>query len=258
VDGGAEHAGGGRHHRAGQLTDAGATPGVCPGSGSGAVVPTSTPTTGKDCPVPPAPIPAFTVLFVCTGNICRSAIAERLGRAQLTAALESDAGAVRLHSAGTRAVVGSGMHPMSASVARDLGGDPDGFLSRQLTDEHVRSADLVLTMTREHRSAVLVAAPRALTRTFTLREAADLVRLLDDRDLPGEDFAERATAFVRAIAAARARRATNAADDVADPIGGPLQAHRHAGDAIAEALRPVLCRLAALRHRSAQPVHPKA
>src|SRR4051795_1365012 len=122
----------------------------------------------------------FTVLFVCTGNICRSALAERLGRAYLDEVLAEDSAAVRLVSAGTQAVVGSAMHPDSALVLRGFGGNPDGFVARQLTDGLVMDADLVLTMTRGHRRDVLTLAPRALARTFTLREAADIVHILGE------------------------------------------------------------------------------
>jgi low molecular weight protein-tyrosine phosphatase len=188
----------------------------------------------------------FSVLLVCTGNICRSALAERLGRAYLDETLGDDASAVRLASAGTQAVVGSAMHPDSALVLRGFGGDPDGFVARQLAEGMVMDADLVLTLTRGHRRDVLTLAPRALARTFTLREAADLVSLLGDVEPAGETLAERARALVKDMAAARSRRESSSADDVADPIGQPLEAHQEAGDAIVAALLPLLGRIADL------------
>jgi protein-tyrosine phosphatase len=185
---------------------------------------------------------------VCTGNICRSALAERLGRAYLDDALGDGASAVRLVSAGTQAVVGSGMHPDSALVLTGFGGDPEGFVAQQLVDGLVMEADLVLAMTRGHRRDVLTLAPRALARTFTLREAADLVQILgDDVELPGETLLERGRALVKSMATARSRRESGAEDDIVDPINLPLDAHQEAGDAIADALIPVLARLAALQ-----------
>ncbi len=192
------------------------------------------------------------MLLVCSGNICRSAFGERLGLAYLDDAHRDAAAEIRIASAGTHAVVGSAMHPDSAVVLEGFGGEPGGFTARQLTDGHVMDADLVLTMTRAHRKTVLALAPRALARTFTLREAADLVRILgDDADLPAGGFADRARALVREMSNARSRRRPGEADDVADPIGKPIQAHQEAGDAIAEALIPVLDRLVSVRAAAA-------
>jgi protein-tyrosine-phosphatase len=198
-------------------------------------------------PQPAPPPQAFTVLLVCTGNICRSALAERLGRTYLDELLGDDAGAIRLVSAGTRAVVASAMHPDSAQVLRGFGADPGDFRARQLVDAFAAEADLTLTMTRGHREDVLARAPRNLARTFTLREAAALIELLDeDIQLPGQNLAERAGNLVKAMAAARSRRQSGADDDVLDPIGQPVEVHEEAGEAIAAALLPVLRRLAGL------------
>lgn len=195
-----------------------------------------------------SPEPVFTVLLVCTGNICRSALGERLGRAYLADVLAEDAGAVRLDSAGVQAVVGSAMHPDSALVLRGLGGDPDGFVARQLVDDMAIDADLTLTMTRRQRRDVLRMAPRALARTFTLREAAGLLGTVgQDGEVPGGDLAERARNLVRDLAAARSRRQSGPGDDIRDPVGLPLEGHQEMGDAVAGALLPVLSRIAALR-----------
>jgi protein-tyrosine-phosphatase len=197
-------------------------------------------------PDPSAASP-FTVLLVCTGNICRSALGERLGRAYLDEAFGENAGAIRLVSAGTQAVVGSAMHPDSALVLRGLGAEPGEFRARQLTEAIAVAADLTLTMTRTHRRDVLALAPRAMARTFTLREAADLLALLgDDLEPSGDGLAERARTLVMAMAQARSRRQAGDGDDVTDPIGRPVEVHQEVGEAIAEALLPILRRLADL------------
>lgn len=184
--------------------------------------------------------PPFTVLLVCTGNICRSALAERLGRAYLQERLGADAAAIRLVSAGTQAVVGSGMHPDSAVVLQGFGAEAGDFRAQQLIDGLIADADLTLTMTRGHRRDVLARAPRALARTFTLREAADLLRAVEASLPSGGTVTDRCRALVRALAAARSRRAAGSDDDVPDPIGRPLEAHAEAGDLIAAALLPLL------------------
>jgi protein-tyrosine-phosphatase len=196
----------------------------------------------------PAAVPRpFTVLFVCTGNICRSALALRLGEAYLSERLGEEAAAIRLISAGTHAVVGSAMHPDSELVLQGLGAASGNFRARQLHERIAAEADLTLTMTRTHRREVLELAPRALSRTFTLREAADLLRLLGDAvEVGGADTDERLRALVHEMGAARGRRESRLDDDIRDPIGQPVDVHQEVGEAIAEALVPVLGRLAAL------------
>jgi protein-tyrosine-phosphatase len=197
----------------------------------------------------PATDARFTVLLVCTGNICRSPLAERVGRDLLDRMLGRDAGLVQIVSAGTRAVVGAEMNPASARVLAELGGDPCGFRARQLTDEMAAGADLTLTMTREHRHHVLGRAPRAMSRTFTLREAAGLLDLLkSDVCLAGSSPEERARALVRAMAAARSCRPGSGADDVLDPICQPDEVHSHVGQLVVDALVPVLEHLATALH----------
>ena len=171
-------------------------------------------------------------------------MAERLARAYVDDVLGEDARYLRIGSAGTRAVVGSGVHRDSALVLAGFGGDPTGFSARQLVADMAMDADLLLTLTRAHRRAVLRSAPRALSRTFTLREAADLVRLVsEDAPLAGGTFADRCRALVKQLSRVRAHRTSGASDDVPDPIGRPLAVHQHVGEAIAESLIPVLDRL---------------
>jgi protein-tyrosine-phosphatase len=191
--------------------------------------------------------PAFTILLVCTGNICRSALGERLGRAYLAELLGENAAAIQLASAGTRAVVDSGMHPDSALVLKGFGADAGDFRARQFVEGMAAEADLILTMTRGHRRDVLQASPRALARTFTLREAADLIELLGESvDPSGPTLAERGRRLVQAMATTRSRRHGGEDDDVRDPIQQPIEVHQQVGEAIVGALLPVLRRLASL------------
>jgi len=155
---------------------------------------------------------------------------------------------VRLVSAGARAVVGSAMHPDSALVLRGYGADPGDFRARQLEDRFATEADLTLTMTRAHRREVLRLAPRALARTFTLREAADLLaRLGDEPPVTGGGPAERARSLVAALAGERSRRTLDDdGDDVPDPVNRPVEVQEEAGELIAGALLPILRRVADL------------
>jgi len=189
--------------------------------------------------------PVFTVLLVCTGNICRSALAERLGRAYLESLGGGPADRIQLASAGTQAVSGAAMHPDSALVLRGLGGDATPFRARQFVGDMADDADLTLTMTRQHRRDVLRAAPRALSRTYTLREAAGLLDVIgQDVEVPGADVVEQARRLVQYLAPARSRWRSGPEDDVEDPIGRPVEVHQEVGETIAAALIRVLSRLA--------------
>lgn len=170
-------------------------------------------------------------------------MAERLARGLLDDVLGASAAQIGTMSAGTDAVEGAPMNSLSADVLRDLRGEPDGVRAQQLTRDMARDADLVLTMTRRQREAVLHLAPRALARTFTLREAADLVFRTDTPPLPPTaSLTERGRALVAAMHTARpGRPGTNRdGDDIADPYGKRVDAHEKAGRDIYGALIPLL------------------
>lgn len=112
----------------------------------------------------------FAVLFVCTGNICRSPMGERL----LEARLPRDR--FEVASAGVMALEGWEMDPDAAAQLIALGGDPSGFKARQVNDRLLANADLILTATTAHRSRILEERPSALSRAFTMREFAHLVQ----------------------------------------------------------------------------------
>lgn len=200
---------------------------------------------------PPSTDAPFQILFVCTGNICRSAAAERLARLHLEEALGGVAGRVRVASAGTRAVVGAPVHPDTARAVSSFGGDVEGFAARQLHRTMLADADLVLTMTTEHRTVALGLEPRALSRTFTLREAADLVGLV----APAPAAVNRATgdrprSLAQRMAAARSRRRRGGADDITDPINRPAEVHRETAELVSACVRSVIqAVLADLRDR---------
>lgn len=126
----------------------------------------------------PAPV---RILTVCTGNICRSPVAERLLQAGLDQVLP---GGFEVRSAGTRALVGDPVQPLSADIIHTFGGTAEGFAARQLTGKILRQVDVVLTMTSAHRGEVLQLDASLLKRTFTIREFARMLDVLEERETP--------------------------------------------------------------------------
>jgi protein-tyrosine phosphatase len=191
----------------------------------------------------------FRILHVCTGNVCRSPIAERLTRHELSRRLGDGAAGILVESAGTWGHEGAPMEPHAATVLTEYAADPAGFVGRELLDEHVIDADLVLTATRDHRAQVISMGHAAGLRTFTLKEFTRLVRAIDPATLPEDDVRERARALVRAAAALRGwlLAPSAEADEVHDPYGAPLTFFRSIGEEIHTALDPVVTALTGVR-----------
>lgn len=183
----------------------------------------------------------FRLLYVCTGNVCRSPGAEILTRHLLRGRLGGrEASRVVVSSAGVRAVVGAPMHPSSRAALAPWGLEADHwsgrFRARQLTAGIVRDADLVLTASPRHRSAVLEDFPEMLGATFTLSEFARLVSGVDATMLP-PDLVKRLRATVDAARARRGLIPPEGDDRIADPIGRDPQAYR---DAVRQTFREVV------------------
>ncbi|MBN2565525.1 MAG: low molecular weight protein arginine phosphatase [Candidatus Eisenbacteria bacterium] len=117
----------------------------------------------------------FSVLLVCTGNTCRSAMAEGILKSLLEDRGRGRNGADLVHvlSAGTAGLAGFPATDSAISVAREHGIDISGHLSRALTGETIDRADLILAMTRSHLGRILENRPDASAFTFQLSEFAD-------------------------------------------------------------------------------------
>ncbi|CAB4695469.1 MAG: low molecular weight phosphatase family protein [Actinobacteria bacterium] len=176
------------------------------------------------------------ILTVCIGNMCRSPLAERLLRLHLADAVAT--GVVRVDSAGVRPVVGHAMEENAAAELVRLGGDPTGFAARRVEPDLVLEATLVLAMTREIRADVLREQPRAMRRTFTLPEFAEICRGLAREGVVASSVAE-----LVATAARRRALAAEIDQDIPDPIGRPAAVHREVADRIAADIDAVVAAL---------------
>jgi protein-tyrosine phosphatase len=124
-------------------------------------------------------------------------------------------------------VIAHPIHHDAALVLEKLGGEASNFAARQLTPRIASDADLVLTMTRAQRDAVLEVAPRQLHRTFTLSEAARLA-------------SECEAQTVADLAALRPQLAAHELSDIPDPIGQTAEVFAAIGSQIADLLAPIL------------------
>ncbi len=150
------------------------------------------------------------ILLVCTGNTCRSPLAEALLRQALEARGAGDQ--ITVSSAGTGAWEGAPASEGAYLVALENGLDLSGHRARMLTRELVNSADLVLTMSRHHAARVAELG------------GGDRVQLLGE-------FAGR----------------TGPEAEVTDPFGGELAGYREAFAELQELVDGAVARLAAER-----------
>src|SRR5205809_3967353 len=144
-----------------------------------------------------------TILFVCTGNVCRSPMAEGLFR---NAA--KGRGDFRVLSAGVGAIEGQPPSAYAVQALRELGIDISQQRSRMLTADVVNEADYIFGMTHGHVDAVNLLYPHATEKTFLLRE-----------------FDETLDVFEK---------------DISDPIGGSYEVYLDCRDQIEQGIASML------------------
>lgn len=144
-----------------------------------------------------------TILFVCTGNVCRSPMAEGLFRHAV-----KGRGDLRVLSAGVGAIDGQPPSPYAVQALRELGIDISHQRSRMLTADLVNQADYIFGMTHGHVDAINLLYPQAAEKTFLLRE-----------------FDETLDVFEK---------------DISDPIGGSYDVYRECRDQIEQGIASML------------------
>lgn len=110
--------------------------------------------------------PERVVLFVCTGNTCRSPMGEAIARHLL--ARRSNGKLTIVESAGTDAGRGSPMSPEAVRALRSMGIEARAHRSRRLTRKVAARADVIFALTPGHLQSLLAIDPTAADRAHTL------------------------------------------------------------------------------------------
>jgi protein-tyrosine phosphatase len=194
-------------------------------------------------------------LFVCTGNVCRSAYGEVLARQLLVNRLGPSAlDQFSFCSAGVRASVGRPMHPDTRLAlapwgygAYELAGE---HVARQLGEDDITAADLILTAEEAHRPAVAWICADALPKMYSMRRFARILAVTDELLLLPDPL-DRAVELVGSASRIQAslRPLAGGEESVPDPIGGSARDHLLAADLVYEVVAAFIDFIAPLPRR---------
>lgn len=159
------------------------------------------------------------ILMVCTGNICRSPMAEVMLRDALTSCGVDD---VEVASAGTWAGFGHAATTEAQQVMEGRGIDLSHHRSQPLTADLLDDADLILAMTSVHAREIAEVAPGAVDRTLLMKELVELE--------VEESAADAARAARLSSVLAGGRPEPRRALDLDDPMGLPVGAYERTAE----------------------------
>ncbi len=189
-----------------------------------------------------AAVTDFRVLVVCTANMCRSPIAERLFRTTLEQRWGQAAASWRIESAGVMARNNRPIESTAFTVLGERGLDASDFATRRLTAEMAADADLILAATREHRGQIAQLNPSVLGRLFTVNQFAYLLSKAEP--VPSTDPVAAGAELIRAAVLGRSQLpGRTVEDDIADPIGQPIEFFRGCADGLQASIDAIVAPL---------------
>lgn len=165
------------------------------------------------------------VLMVCTGNICRSPMAEVMLRAEVAARGCDD---IEVSSAGTWAGFGHPAQPEAREVVRNRGIDLDGHRSRPVDPQELADADLVVAMTSVHARELRQLSDQVGTKMVLMKEFVEM----QVDECPSSELDDRLKTLL-----AGKRPSSRRALDLDDPMGLPVFAYERAATEIEEGVR---------------------
>jgi tRNA threonylcarbamoyl adenosine modification protein (Sua5/YciO/YrdC/YwlC family) len=133
-----------------------------------------------------------TVLFICTGNSCRSVMAEALLKKMLRQRKRSD---VEVSSAGIMMVGGLSATEQTKEILKKEGIDVSAHISQHVTKEMLDKSDIILAMERLHEDKIMEMTPAVKNRLFLLKEFAKI----SDEDMDIADPIGKSTEFYTKI-----------------------------------------------------------
>lgn len=187
------------------------------------------------------------IMFVCTGNICRSPMGELLLSRYLADTT------VRVSSAGTRGLPMHQIDPSSARLMDSVGINSSGFRSRRLTRQMADEADLILCFEASQRKEIVTLAPTAVRYTFLVNDFANMCEYCAKNGLiKGLTIQERLQSVIDAAAMIRPMLPTP--QDIEDPHGKEFAKFRAAADQTNQAIRTILTSMRKHYHVNEAPV----